>query len=112
MEFWHNPRCAKSREALSLLQEKGIALEIKEYLKTPPSIEELTALIAKLGIKAVDLVRKTEPIFKEEFKGKELSESEWVGAMVQHPKLIERPILIEGNKAIVGRPPVLVLDLI
>ena len=112
MEFWHNPRCAKSREALSLLQEKGIAPEIREYLKTPPNKEELTALIVKLGIKALDLVRKTEPIFKDEFKGKELSESEWVEVMVEHPKLIERLILIEGNKAVVGRPPVLVLDLL
>ena len=112
MIIYHNPRCSKSRQALSMLQEKGIKPEIIEYLKTPPTQKELTALIKKLGIKPEQLVRKGEAIFKEKYKGKNLSDTEWIAAMVEHPKLIERPIVIEGNKAVIGRPPESVLDLV
>ena len=104
MKIYHNPRCRKSREALNLLEERNLEFETIEYLKTPPSKEELTAILAKLGISAFDLIRKGEAEYKEHFKGKELSEDDWVDAMVQYPRLIERPIVVKGDKAVVGRP--------
>ena len=112
MVIYHNPRCRKSREALSLLQEKGQEPEIRLYLKEPLNKEELTAVLAKLGIRAEELLRKGEAIYKENYKGQSLSEEEWIEAMVQYPKLIERPILEVGEKAIVGRPPERVLELL
>lgn len=111
MEFYHNPRCGKSRTALKLLNEKGIEPEIREYLKTPPSADEIKSLLKKLGIKAHDLIRTGESIYKENFKGKELSEDQWIKAMADYPILIERPIYIKGDKAVIGRPPENVLDL-
>ncbi len=112
MQIYHNPRCRKSRETLALLEEKGINPEIVLYLDHPPSKNELTEIIAKLGIEAEQLVRKTEAIYKENYKGKTLTESQWVKAMLEHPKLIERPIVIKGKKAMIGRPPERVLDIL
>ncbi|MCV9389428.1 arsenate reductase (glutaredoxin) [Reichenbachiella ulvae] len=111
-KIYHNPRCQKSRQALSILEEKKEEFEIIEYLKTPPSQEELKGLIQMLGITAEDLLRKGEKIFKEEFKGKALSEDEWIEAMVNNPKLIERPIVIKGDKAVIGRPPEKVIEIL
>jgi arsenate reductase len=105
MKIYHNPRCKKSRETLAILEENNIEPEIIKYLKTPPSEKELKAILAKLDMPAEKLVRKTEKIYKEKYKGKELSEDDWLEAMVEHPKLIQRPIVIKGDKAIVGRPP-------
>jgi arsenate reductase len=82
------------------------------YLDTPPSKEELAELVALLGISPKDLIRKGEAIYKEQFKGKELSDQEWLEAMVKHPKLIERPIVVEGGKAVLGRPPENVKELL
>ncbi len=110
--IYHNPRCGKSRNTLSLLQEKGEQADIVEYLKTPLTREELTAILDKLGISAFELIRKGEKIYKEEYKGKELSNDEWIDAMVAHPILIERPIVVKGNKAAIGRPPEQVLDIL
>lgn len=112
MEFYHNPRCGKSRNALTILKEKGIEPQVIEYLKNPPSKAELTAIIKKLGIAPFDLIRKGESIFKENYKGKNLSDEAWIDAMVENPILIERPIFINGNKAIIGRPPENVLNLV
>lgn len=112
MKFYHNPRCGKSREALKLLQEKGIEPEIVEYLKNIPTHAELEDILQKLDMKAEDLLRKNEKVFKELYKGKELSNSKWIEAMIAEPKLIERPIFIKGDKAVVGRPPEKVLELI
>lgn len=112
MKIYHNPRCRKSRESLELLQDKGVDPEIILYLQTPPSKQELKEIISKLGIKPVQLIRKGESIFKEKFKGKELTDAQWIDAMVNYPKLIERPIVIDGNKAVIGRPPVNVLQLV
>lgn len=112
MEVYHNPRCRKSREAVQLLEEKGVSFEVVEYLKEVPSESKLTAVIAKLGIKPVQLLRKGEADFKENFKGKELTDLEWIQAMIKYPKLIERPIIIKGNKAVVGRPLEKVLELL
>ena len=105
MQIYHNPRCRKSRETLALLENKGIKPEIVLYLDNPPSKKELKEIIAKLGIEAKQLVRKTESIYKENYKGKTLSESQWIKAMLDNPKLIERPIVIKGEKAMIGRPP-------
>ena len=112
LTIYHNPRCRKSRETLALIEESGIDVKIIEYLKDVPSAEELKDLINKLGISAEKLLRKNEAIFKEQFKGKDLSEDEWIQAMIEHPKLIERPIVVKGSKAVLGRPPEHVKELL
>ena len=112
MKIYHNPRCYKSRQTLSLIKEKGAEVQIIEYLKVIPSEKELSAIIKLLGIKPEKLLRKGEADYKENFKGKILSDEEWISAMVEYPKLIERPIVVSGNKAILGRPPENVLDLL
>lgn len=110
--IYHNPRCRKSREALSLLQEKEESIAIREYLKDPPSKADLSQMVAVLGIKPHDLVRKGEEEYKEHYKGRELSDSEWLDAMIAYPKLIERPIVINKDKAVIGRPPENVLSIL
>ena len=112
MKIYHNPRCRKSREALALLESKGIEPEVIRYLETPLSAAELKALLKSLDLSAEALIRKNEAIFKSEFKGKTLTEEEWIEAMVQYPKLMERPIVVKGKKAVVGRPPEEVLKLL
>lgn len=112
MELIHNPRCSKSRQAKQLLEEKGIAFEVREYLTDELTEKELTSILKKLGKSPQEILRKGEAIFKEEFKGKDLSDQEWIKAMVENPKLIERPILINGEKAVVGRPPEDVLRIV
>ena len=112
MKIYHNPRCRKSRETLTLILDNGKAPEIVEYLKSPPSADELRAIIDLLGISALWLNWKGEEIFKAEYKGKELSDAEWIDAMIQNPKLIQRPIVVENGKAVLGRPPENVLDLL
>ena len=103
--IYHNARCGKSRQTLQLIRDKGIEPAIHEYLKTPLSKSELTDIVKLLGIEAKDLVRTTEAIYKEQYKGKELSAAEWIEAMVTHPKLIQRPIVVKDCKAVLGRPP-------
>lgn len=110
-KIYHNPRCSKSRQCLAILEEQTKDFEIIKYLDTPLSKEELLEIIELLQIKPIDLVRKQEAIWKENFKGKTLSDTEIVEAMVANPKLIERPIAIKDGKAIIGRPPENVLDL-
>jgi arsenate reductase len=112
MEIYHNPRCAKSRDTLKILMDKNVDVKIKEYLKDGPTKAELSSVIEKLGIKPVELVRKGEAIYKEQYKGKELSDNEWIDAMVANPTLIERPIVIKDEKAVIGRPPENVLGLL
>ncbi len=112
MELFHNPRCAKSRATLQLLEKQGFKPEIRKYLDDTPSKSELKAIIDKLQIAPKALVRKGEKIYKEEFKGSELNDEAWIQAMVDHPKLIERPILIHGDKAAIGRPPEDVLKIL
>lgn len=101
----HNPRCGKSRSACQILAEKGIQAEVVEYLKTPLSRAELVALVKKLGLPAEKLVRKGEAIFKEHYAGKTLSEDGYLDALAAHPILMERPVVIKGDKAIIARPP-------
>ena len=112
MKIYHNNRCSKSRNSFDLLTERGVDFETIEYLKTPLTREDLTDLLVKLNIPAKDLIRKGEADFKENFKGKELSEEEWIEAMVQYPKLIERPIVVKGDKAVIGRPIEKVIELL
>ena len=112
MKIYHNPRCGKSRQTLALLEEKGNSPEIIKYLDTPPTKAELEDILQKLGISAEKLVRKKEKLFKENFKGKEFDEESWLNLLVENPKLIERPIVINGDKAAIGRPPELVLEIL
>lgn len=110
--MYHNPRCRKSRETLALLQENNQNPELILYLEDVPTESELKSLIKKLGIKPQALIRKSEQIYKDDYKGKELTDSQWIKAMVKHPKLIERPIVIKGREAVIGRPPENVLSLL
>ncbi|WP_298327835.1 arsenate reductase (glutaredoxin) [uncultured Dokdonia sp.] len=104
IKIYHNPRCSKSRQGLALLEESGKEFEVIKYLDNPLSETALTSLIDMLDIAPMELVRKGEAIWKENYKGKELSDTDVVAAMSQHPKLIERPIVVLGKKAVIGRP--------
>ena len=110
--IYHNPRCSKSRSACALIAENGIAAEVVEYLKTPPSRDELRALLKKLGMQPAELVRQGEAEFKAHYAGRTLTDEEWLDAMVAHPILIERPIVVCGDKAVVARPSERVLELL
>lgn len=112
IKIYHNNRCSKSRCGVELLENSGKEFEIVKYLNTPPNLEELQHIIDLLGISPIELVRKNEAIWKENFKGKILSDSDVITAMVENPKLIERPIVINGNKAVIGRPTENILDII
>ena len=103
--IYHNPRCRKSRETLALIQESGEDFEIVEYLKSPLSKEELKALLNKLQMQPGELLRKGEAIWKEKYKGKTLEEDQILQAMAEYPKLMERPVVVKGEAAILGRPP-------
>ena len=105
IEIYHNPRCRKSREGLALVEASGQDFKIVKYLDDVPSVETLTGIIRKLGITADQLVRKNEAIWKENYKSKDLNEAEIIQAMADHPKLIERPIVVKGESAVLGRPP-------
>ena len=111
LKIYHNPRCRKSRETLQIIKDQGEPVEIIEYLKETPTIEELKSILKKLGLKSQDIIRKGEAIFKENFKGKELGEKEWLQVLNENPKLIERPIVVKGDKAVIGRPPDMVKQL-
>ncbi|MFZ6050710.1 arsenate reductase (glutaredoxin) [Halocola ammonii] len=110
--IFHNPRCKKSRDTLAILKDENVDPEIVEYLKTPPSEKELETILAKLNLGPQDIIRKGETIFKEKFKGKNFTNGEWITILVENPKLIERPIVVKGNKAVIGRPPENVKELI
>ncbi len=112
IQIYHNPRCSKSREGLQILEDSGKEFEVVEYMKNPLTTKELKELIKKLGIKPMDLVRKNETIWKENFKDKNLTDSEIIQALHQFPSLIERPIVIHDKKAVIGRPPVLIKDIL
>lgn len=104
LTIYHNPRCGKSREGLQLLEELQQPVTIIKYLETPPTKDELKEVIKKLGIKPIDLVRTKEDVWKEKFAGKKLTPAQVITAMVKYPQLIERPIVINGDKAIIARP--------
>ena len=104
IEIIHNPHCSKSRAALSFLKESGLDVKEIRYLEEPLNEEQLRDILKKLGIPPYDLVRKNEAVFKDEFKDKALTDEEWIKAMGKYPRLIERPIVINGDRAVVGRP--------
>jgi len=104
IKIYHNSRCRKSREGLELLKESKREFKIIEYLKETPSFDELKSIINLLGITPLELIRKNESIWKNNYKGKELTNDEVIRAMTEHPKLIERPIVINKEKAVIGRP--------
>ena len=103
--IYHNPKCTKSRGTLALLQERGIEPRVVEYLKSPPTAAELRTIVDRLGIKPEQLVRKGEDVYKAKYAGKTLTDAQWIEAMVRDPILIERPIVVRGNRAVIGRPP-------
>ena len=105
IKIYHNPRCRKSREGLQLLKESKQEFKIIEYLKETPNFDELKSIINLLGITPLELIRKNESIWKKNYKGKELTNDEVIRAMTEYPKLIERPIVINKEKAVIGRPP-------
>lgn len=112
IKLYHNNTCSKSLCVLTMLEESGKPFEMINYLETPPSEAELTSIIQQLGMPAADLVRKNEPIYKEVYEGKTLNEMEWIGAMVQYPILIERPIVVTEKGAVVARPAEKMFDVL
>ncbi len=106
MEIWHNPRCSKSRAALSILEEAGVDPTVRRYLDDPPTVEELDQTLTRLGKEPWDIARLQEAEAKElGLRGWEHDRQRWLHALVDHPKLIERPIIIDGDRAVLGRPP-------
>jgi arsenate reductase (glutaredoxin) len=112
IKVYHNTRCSKSRDVCSLLEKKKVKAEIIEYLKTPPTQKEIKELLKMLGMKASEIVRTKEPLFKEKYEGKKITEAQWVKILSENPILIERPIIVKGNKAVIGRPTEKVLELL
>lgn len=112
LKIYHNPRCRKSRETLQLIKDADADVEVVEYLKTPLTEDELHDLLSKLNLPVDYLIRKNEELFKTQFKGKELSEDQWVKILVDNPQLLERPIVVKDDEAILGRPPENVMKLL
>jgi len=110
MKIYHNNRCSKSRQCLSLLSNAEV--EVIDYIKNPLSFEELSSLIPKIGIQPAELIRTNEAIWKENFRGKKMNDEEYISEMIKYPKIMERPIVETTERALVFRPPELVLDLI
>ena len=110
--IWHNPRCGKSRDAAKLLEDKGIDAEVVKYLETPPSKKELKSVLKMLGISARELMRTKEDIYKELNLKEETDEEKLIDAMVENPKLIERPVVIKDGKAAIGRPIENIIDIL
>ncbi len=110
--IYHNATCSKSRGACALLAEAGVEAEIVDYLETPPSRAELVGLLGKLGMRASELLRRGEPVFLERYSERELSEDEALEALLAHPILMERPIVVRGDRAIIARPPERVRELL
>lgn len=110
--IYHNPRCSKSREAMNLLKESNCEIEVVEYLKKVPSKKELKDLLMKLGLKPLDIVRTTEPLFEKKFKNKKFTDVEWIQILTENPILIQRPIVVDGYNAIIGRPVEKIVELL
>lgn len=112
IKIYHNPRCSKSREALNILENKTTDFKVIKYLDEELNAKELAEIIKLLRIKPIELVRKNESLWKDNFKNSTFTDRELIDVMIKNPKLIERPIVINGNKAVVGRPPKKILDII
>ena len=112
IKIYHNNKCSKSREALEILMEGNEEFEIQEYLKNIPSKSELTNILKMLKLNPIKLIRKNESIFKEYYADKDKSDSEWIDVMIEHPILIERPIVVRNGKAAIGRPIEKIIELL
>jgi len=112
IKIYHNPRCRKSREGLEIVEQSGKDFEVIKYLEDIPTKTELIAIVNLLDISPEQLIRKNEAIWKDNYRGKELSDEDIIDAMLEHPKLIERPIVLNGKKAVIGRPPELIKEII
>lgn len=112
IRIYYNPRCSKCRATAALVAERGYTTELVEYLLTPPGKEELREVLRKLGMKPLELVRTGEDVFKQHYAGHTLSDEEWLDALVAHPILIERPIVVRGDRAVVARPPEKALEIL
>ncbi len=112
IKIYHNSRCRKSREGLAIVESSGKDFEIINYLEEVPTKEEMLKVLDYLSLSPVQLVRKNETIWKEKFKGRILSDEQIIDAMIKYPKLIERPIVINGNKAVIGRPSETIIELL
>lgn len=112
VKIYHNPRCSKSRQTLALLEANGVEVEVIEYLNHPPSAIELKVILAKLGLSALDVMRQGEDEFKTLVEGQDWDDDALIAMMVQHPRLIERPIVVAGDQAVIGRPPERVLSIL
>jgi len=110
--IYHNSRCSKSRNALQILEEKGLPFKVRNYLQEPLQEAEIRQLLKKLKLPAEALIRKSEPLYKEYFKSTPPDEESCIRAMVLHPQLIERPVVVHGQKAVIARPPEKVLDIL
>ena len=110
--IYHNPRCSKSRAACQLIAARGVEASVIDYLTNPPSRDELRSLLGKLGMSASELVRRGEAAFSEHYAGRELSDEQWLDALIAHPILIERPIVVRGEQAVIGRPTEKLLELL
>jgi arsenate reductase len=110
--IYHNPRCSKSRNTLALLQEKGVEPDVVLYLETPPSEAEIRSLLTRLGIEAAELVRRGEEEYRQAGLGKDSTAEDYIAAMAAFPRLLERPIVVSGSRAVLGRPPENVLELL
>ena len=112
IKIYHNPRCSKSRQGLEILEKSGRKFDVIKYIEEVLTEKELSEIIKLLNISPINLVRKNEKIWKENYKGKEISDKEIIKIMIENPKLIERPIVINNTKAIIGRPPEDILKII
>jgi arsenate reductase len=112
MIIYYNPDCSKCKEALNILEQNNCSIEIRSYLQEPPTKEELEDLLTKLNCKVSNLVRTSEPLYQEKFADKDLTPEEWIAVLCDNPILIQRPIVINSESAVIGRPPSLVVDFI
>jgi arsenate reductase len=110
--IYHNNRCGKSRDSLAILTEKNLEFKVVDYLKNTPTTKELESILKKLNMAPIDLIRKGEAIYKENYKDKIFTNAEWIQVMIANPILIERPIIVNGDKAVIGRPPEKVLEIL
>ncbi|MEI6881057.1 MAG: arsenate reductase (glutaredoxin) [Bacteroidota bacterium] len=112
ISIYHNNRCSKSRDSLALLTQQNIEIKVIDYLKNPPTEKQIKTLLKKLKMKPLELLRKSENLYKDNYKEINLSDDEWIELMANNPILIERPIIMNGNKAVIGRPPEKVLEIL
>ncbi len=112
IKIYHNPKCSKSRAGLKYLEDKGIKPEVVEYMKNPLTTRELKDILAALNMKPLDLIRKKEDLFVKEYKGKSLTDDEWLKIMADNPRLIERPVVVNGSKAVIARPAEKIEDIL